>query len=90
MTTFASEFQKKSRQYTSNRGFRAFIQKGLSGYYRKRDENKANFQSWQGARDLAAEKKYEAVNHLDRYLVEFEEKITARAGKSSSDGAARR
>ena len=81
MTTFASEFQKKSRQYTSNRGFRAFIQKGLSGYYRKRDENKANFQSWQGARDLAAEKKYEAVNHLDRYLVEFEEKITARGAK---------
>ena len=81
MTTFASEFQKKSRQYTSTRGFRAFIQKGLSGYYRKRDENKANFQSWQGARDLAAEKKYEAVNHLDRYLVEFEEKITARGAK---------
>ena len=81
MATFASEFQEKSRQYTSDRGFRAFIQKGLSGYYKKRDENKANFQSWQGARDLAAETKYEAVNHLDKYLLEFEEKITARGAK---------
>ena len=81
MATFASDFKDKSRQYTADRSFRAFIQKGLSGYYKKRDENKANFQSWQGARDLAAEKKYEAVNHLDRYLVEFEEKITARGAK---------
>jgi L-lactate dehydrogenase complex protein LldF len=77
----ATEFKEKSRHFTSDRGFRAFIQKGLSGYYRKRDENKANFQSWQGARDLAAETKYEAVNHLDRYLLEFTQKIEARGAK---------
>ncbi|NBZ97008.1 MAG: hypothetical protein EBR40_11405 [Proteobacteria bacterium] len=77
MATQASDFQSLSRRYTADKGFRSFIQKGLSGYYQKRDQNKANFQDWQGARDLAAEIKYEAVNHLDKYLLEFEEKITA-------------
>jgi len=81
MTTFATEFQQKSGQYTTDRGFRAFIQKGLSGYYKKRDENKARFQSWQGARDHAAEIKYEAINNLDRHLEEFAEKIEARGAK---------
>ena len=81
MATQAAGFQTLSRRYTADKGFRAFIQKGLSGYYKKRDENKANFQDWQGARDLAAEIKYEAVNHLDKYLQEFEEKITARGAK---------
>ena len=81
MATQAADFQSLSRRYTADKGFRAFIQKGLSGYYQKRDQNKANFQDWQGARDLAAETKYEAVNHLDKYLLEFEEKITARGAK---------
>ncbi len=81
MTSFATQFQEKARQITSDRGFRAFIQKGLAGYYKKRDENKASFQSWQGARDLAAGIKYEAINHLDRYLMEFSEKMEARGTK---------
>ena len=81
MTTFATEFQRMAGRYTSDLKHRAFIQKALGGYYQKRDAAKASFQSWQGARDLAAETKYEAVNHLDRYLLEFVEKIESRGAK---------
>ena len=43
MATQSADFQTLSRRYTADKGFRAFIQKGLSGYYQKRDQNKANF-----------------------------------------------
>ena len=81
MTTFASEFKRMAGRYTADLTHRAFIKKALTGYYQKRDDAKASFQSWQGARDLAAVTKYEAVNHLDRYLAEFVEKIEARGTK---------
>ncbi len=78
MPTPVQEFKTSAKRLTADLRHRGLIQKALSGYYVKRDENKARFQSWQGARDLAAEIKYEAVNHLDKYLVEFADKIAAR------------
>jgi L-lactate dehydrogenase complex protein LldF len=81
MPAQSTDFQTLSRRYTADKPLRAFIRKALGGYYQKRDENKSNFQDWQGARDLAAEIKYEAVNHLEDYLLEFEAKITARGAK---------
>ena len=74
----ASGFRAMARRLTADLVHRALIQKGLSGYYTKRDENKARYQSWEGARGLAAQIKYEAVNHLDTMLVEFADKIAAR------------
>lgn len=81
MSTQASEFQHLSRSNAADKPLRAFIRRALEGYYQKRDENKSHFKDWQGARDLAAEIKYEAVNHLDRHLLDFEEKIAARGAK---------
>ncbi|MEX1118292.1 MAG: LutB/LldF family L-lactate oxidation iron-sulfur protein [Terrimicrobiaceae bacterium] len=78
MLSPVQEFKSSAKRLTADLRHRGLIQKALSGYYVKRDENKARFQSWQGARDLAAEIKYEAVNHLDKYLVEFVDKIEAR------------
>lgn len=57
---------------------RAIIQKALGGYYLKRDEQKARYASWPEARQAAAEVKWEAVNHLDRYLDEFARNLTSR------------
>ncbi|GAB4172756.1 MAG: LutB/LldF family L-lactate oxidation iron-sulfur protein [Terrimicrobiaceae bacterium] len=75
------EFKTMARRLTADLRHRSLIQKALSGYYMKRDENRSRYRSWQGARDLASEIKYDAVNHLDRYLVEFAEKIEARGAK---------
>src|SRR5262249_13156230 len=53
----------------------------MGKYEAARDQRKAAFQDWQAARQLAANTKWEAINHLDRYLSEFVEKIEARGTK---------
>ncbi len=60
---------------------RKIIRTALGNYEIVRDKRKASFQDWQGARQLAAETKWEAVNHLDQYLEEFVAKIEARGTK---------
>ena len=42
---------------------------------------KAAFQDWQGARQAAAERKWEAINHLDVHLEAFASKLEARGTK---------
>ena len=81
MNAHAQEFKASARRYTADLGHRDWIQKALAGYYVKRDEFKNCFQSWSGARNAAAEIKWEAVNHLDRYLDEFASKLEARGTK---------
>ena len=81
MNVHAKEFNESARRYTADLRHRDLIQKALSGYYAKRDEYKNRFQNWSGARDLAAEIKWEAINHLDRYLDEFVSKLEARGTK---------
>ncbi|HXR05452.1 MAG TPA: LutB/LldF family L-lactate oxidation iron-sulfur protein [Verrucomicrobiae bacterium] len=81
MNVYAKEFNESARRYTADLRHRELIQKALAGYYAKRDEFKNRFQSWPGARDLAAEIKWEAINHLDRYLDEFVSKLEARGTK---------
>ena len=81
MNVYAKEFKASARRYTADLHHRDLIQKALAGYYTKRDEFKGRFQSWSGARDLAAEIKWEAVNHLDRYLDEFVSRLEARGAK---------
>src|SRR5205807_7044588 len=41
----------------------------------------ASFQDWAAARQAAAETKWEAINHLDKYLTEFADKLEARGTK---------
>ena len=53
----------------------------LRSYEKARDETEAQYQDWQAARTAAAAIKWEAINHLDAYLVEFVEKLTARGTK---------
>jgi L-lactate dehydrogenase complex protein LldF len=77
----AAQFHRDAERITHDLRHRALIQKALSGYYLKRDEQKANFTDWRQARVAAASIKYEAINRLDRYLVEFADKITARGAK---------
>jgi L-lactate dehydrogenase complex protein LldF len=81
MSTQAQEFNESARRYTADLPHRDWIQKALAGYYVKRDESRNRFQSWSGARDAAAAIKWEAVNHLDRYLDEFASKLEARGTK---------
>src|SRR5271169_3339499 len=78
---FASQFMKQARVMAGDLRHRKIIRAALGNYEIARDKRKASFQSWESARQLAAETKWDALNHLDEYLVEFTAKIEARGTK---------
>jgi L-lactate dehydrogenase complex protein LldF len=79
--TFVSQFMKQARVMAGDLRHRQIIRAALGNYETARDQRKASFQDWQGARRLAAETKWEAVNHLDKYLEQFVSKVEARGTK---------
>ncbi len=79
--TFASQFLKDARRMTGDLRHRRIIRTALTHYEIVRDRRQMAFQSWESARQAVAETKWEAVNHLDKYLEEFVSKIEARGTK---------
>jgi L-lactate dehydrogenase complex protein LldF len=79
--TFAGQFRKRARVMAGDLRHRKIISAALGSYEIARDKGKAAFQSWESARQLAAETKWDALNHLDQYLTEFVAKIEARGTK---------
>jgi L-lactate dehydrogenase complex protein LldF len=81
MIASSQDFAARSKKVAADLRHRGLIQKALGGYEIKRDENIGKYQDWSAARQAAAETKWEAVNHLDRYLTEFADKLEARGAK---------
>jgi L-lactate dehydrogenase complex protein LldF len=81
MNTTARKFKSQAAVLTRDLRHRELIHAALSKYEAVRDNTKATFQDWPAARQAAAETKWEAVNHLDKYLVELVEKLEARGTK---------
>src|SRR5436305_15049724 len=79
--TFVEEFKTQARRLTRDLRHREIIQTALRKYEGVRDKTKSSFQDWQAARQAASEIKWEAINHLDKYLLEFVEKLEARGTK---------
>jgi L-lactate dehydrogenase complex protein LldF len=79
--TTAKTFKADAGRMTADLRHRGLIQRALSGYEVKRDEQKGRFVDWGAAREAAGRTKWEAINHLDRYLDEFARKIAARGAK---------
>ncbi len=80
-SSFASKFNSQATKLTADLDHRAKIQAALKSYETAHDEKKAQYQDWQAARDGAANIKWEAINHLDAYLIDFVRKLTARGTK---------
>jgi L-lactate dehydrogenase complex protein LldF len=85
---FAAHFKQQARRLTHDLRHREIIQTALRKYEVVRDKSKAAFQDWQAARQAASETKWEAINHLDKYLLDFVEKIEARGTKVHWAGTA--
>src|SRR5438046_7240264 len=81
MKSFAIDFKARAQTLTSDLRHRQLIQTALRKYEAVRDRTKAQFQDWEAARKAAAHTKWEAVNHLDRYLNELVGKLEARGTK---------
>ncbi|MBV9106838.1 MAG: iron-sulfur cluster-binding protein [Verrucomicrobia bacterium] len=79
--TFASKFKIQATKVTADLDHRAKIRAALKSYETARDERKAQYQDWQAARHGAASIKWESLNHLDAYLVDFVTKLSARGTK---------
>jgi L-lactate dehydrogenase complex protein LldF len=77
----SKQFKTDSKRVAGDLRHRELIRNALSKYEASRDLQKASFQSWQGAREAAAERKWEAINRLDVYLEEFASKLEARGTK---------
>jgi L-lactate dehydrogenase complex protein LldF len=77
----AHDFKEQARQVTSDLRHREIIQTALRKYEAVRDKTRATFQDWQAARQGAAETKWRAINHLDKYLAEFADKLETRGTK---------
>ncbi|MBM3887542.1 MAG: iron-sulfur cluster-binding protein [Verrucomicrobia bacterium] len=78
MTTFAKQFKADAKRITRDLRHRGLILTALKKYEAARDARQTRFPDWQSARQTAAEIKWDAINHLDKYLVEFVTKIEAR------------
>lgn len=76
-----AQFHADADVTTADGPRRAFVRKALGGYKITRARTESAFASWQEARDAAAEIKYQALNHLDEMLTEFETRFTARGGR---------
>ena len=81
MTAPASQFKLDARRMAPDTRHRGIIQTAMGKYEVVRDQRKQWFQDWQGARQLASQTKFEAVNHLDRYLEQFVRNLEARGTK---------
>ncbi|MCX6904520.1 MAG: LutB/LldF family L-lactate oxidation iron-sulfur protein [Verrucomicrobia bacterium] len=89
MNTPAAQFTKDAGRLSADLRHRQLIQTALGKYEIKRDEKKAVFQDYEGARRLAARTKWEAVNHLDQHLEQLVRGLEARGTKVhwARDGA---
>jgi L-lactate dehydrogenase complex protein LldF len=79
--TFVDKFLKDARVMSADLRHRRIIRTALGNYEIQRDKRKASFQDWQAARQLAAETKWEAINHLDTYLDQLTAKLESRGTK---------
>jgi L-lactate dehydrogenase complex protein LldF len=77
----AQQFKRDAQRMTKDLRHRSLIQTALKKYEVARDARKARFQDWQSARQTAAEIKWDAINHLDKYLTELVDKLEARGTK---------
>src|SRR5690348_6812711 len=57
---------------------REIIRKNMESYDAAHLRGRSRFKDWEAARRRCQEIKREAINHLDRYLLQFEKNVTAR------------
>ena len=92
MSRFAKKFMRDARRITADLRHRHIIRTALGNYEVARDKRKAAFRDWSTARLAAAATKWDAINHLNDYLVTFTSALAARGTKvhwASTDRQAR-
>lgn len=81
MTTPAQEFLRNAAVKSADLAHRRTIRRAIDTYEAAVERGRARFLDWQAGRERCREIKWDAVNHLDRYLLEFESRVKARGGR---------
>ena len=79
-TATATQFKRAAAAKATDLQHRAVIQKAIATYDAAVARGKTRFADWQNARSHAAAIKWETLNHLDRYLEQFERNVLANSG----------
>ncbi|MGO9527856.1 MAG: LutB/LldF family L-lactate oxidation iron-sulfur protein [Verrucomicrobiia bacterium] len=80
ITTARLQFEHDATVKAADLRHRAVVQKNIDTYDIAVAKGKARFADWQNARAHAAAIKWETINHLDRYLEQFERNVLANGG----------
>jgi L-lactate dehydrogenase complex protein LldF len=76
----AREFLRRAAEKSADLNHRQTIRRSVDHYNSAVATGRPRFADWEAARQRCHEIKQEALNHLDRYLLEFEERVTERGG----------
>jgi L-lactate dehydrogenase complex protein LldF len=80
MSTPAKEFLHSAAVKSADLAHRSTIRTGIDHYEAAVMRTGGRFLDWEAARDHCRAVKWEAVNHLDKYLLEFESRVKERGG----------
>ncbi len=78
--TAAQRFLQDAAVKSADLAHREIIRRGMESYDTAHLQGRARIKDWEAARQKCQEIKREAINHLDRYLLQFEEQVMARGG----------
>jgi len=80
MSSAAQEFLRIAAVKSADLTHRKIIRRGIDQYSAANDRGRSRFADWEAARQRCHEIKWEALNNLDRYLLEFEQRVKERGG----------
>jgi L-lactate dehydrogenase complex protein LldF len=80
VSTAAQRFLHDAAVKSADLMHREVIRKGMDSYDAAHLKGRARIKDWEAARQKCQAIKREAINHLDQYLLQFEENVVARGG----------
>jgi L-lactate dehydrogenase complex protein LldF len=80
MSTPAHEFFRAAMRQSADFAQRQTVRRAVEHYDAAVQQGRARFLDWEAARERSAGIKREAISHLDKYLLQFEERVKSRGG----------
>src|SRR6202035_6138705 len=80
MSSAAQEFLRSAALKSADLTHRQIIRRGIDQYSAANDRGRSRFADWEAARQRCHEIKWEALNNLDVYLLEFAQRVKEHGG----------
>src|SRR5580658_757586 len=80
MSTASREFLRRAAEKSADLTHRETLRRVVDNCNTSMESGRTRFADWEAARQRCHEIKWEALNNLDRYLLEFEQRVKERGG----------